>query len=148
MLVFWTALSYPLKWALFITINLPPIKKSKTMLSTPLKWVLFWKSFSGVFKRGLVLFFQIIFQDFLFFIYLYRIVLFLADIFLIHQFSYNCVCVSGRGELPDWKAVLSTASHSQQLNLFSVNVFSNCNCLISSLSSFLNVAVLNFSFSR
>ena len=39
----------------------------------------FWKSFSGVLKEDLFYFFWIIFRDFLFFIYLYRIVLFLAD---------------------------------------------------------------------
>ena len=36
--------------------------------------------FLGFLKEDLFSFFQIIFQDFLFFIYLYRIVLFLADI--------------------------------------------------------------------
>ena len=48
--------------------------------------------FLGFFKRGLVLFFQIIFQDFLFFTYLYRIVLFLADI-LVGSLEVNPLAV-------------------------------------------------------
>ena len=53
----------------------------------------FWKSFSGVFKRGLDLFFLNNFSRFLFFIYLYRIVLFLADIVELCKKHYfeNCL---------------------------------------------------------